>query len=174
MEKAEWKKDETPYLVFRCHTCKRYLYVKTIQKSKKCPRCGHTHTVSTILKSGEIINGLTNAIKTVKEKQNEVALKEMGNPLEFRGSQDFKIVRKQKIKSYQPNDRGGQLTETFKRMLIDLSKTYKEFPYYILEVIADNYGIPDSEIKMLTRYFLKQGFLIRLNNYLYSINIKYN
>lgn len=174
MKKTEWKKDETPYLIFRCNKCKRYLYVKTIQKTKKCLQCGHMHKVSTILKSGEIINGLTSAIKTVKERQNELALKEMGNNLEFRGSQDFKIVKKQKIKKLQLNSMGynNDFTEKFKRMLIEISKTYKEFPYYIIEVMADNYGIPNSEIKILTRYFLKEGFLIRLENYFYSINDK--
>jgi len=168
MEKAEWKKDETSYLIFRCNKCKRYLYVKTTQKSKKCLQCGHMHKVSTILKSGEIINGLTDAIKTVKEKQNELALKEVGSRLEFRGSQDFSIVRRKKIKKLQLNNENGY-EEKFKKMLIEISKTYKEFPYYIIEVMAENYGIPNSELKMLTRYFLKEGFLIRLDNYLYSI-----
>ncbi len=174
MEETEWKKDETPYLVFRCHKCKRYLYVKTIQKSKKCLQCGHMHKVSTILKSGEIIDGLTNAIKTVKERQNELALKEMGNRLEFRGSQDFTIVRKQKNKKSQltNNDNENDYEEKFKKMLMEISKTYKEFPYYIIEVMAENYGIPNSELKILTRYFLKKGFLTRLENYLYSINCK--
>jgi len=174
MEEAEWKKDETPYLIFRCNKCKRYLYVKTIQKSKKCLQCGRMHKVSTILKSGEIIDGLTDAIKAVKDRQNDLALKERGNIPEFRGSQDFTIVRKQKVEGYKTNVGGGELTEKFKRMLIEISKTYKEFPNYIIEVMADNYGIPESEIKVLTRYFLKEGFLIRLENYFYSINRKSN
>ena len=175
MEDTEWKKDETSYLIFMCNKCKRYLYVKTSQKSKKCLQCGHMHKVSTtILKSGEIIKGLINAIKMVKNRQHDLALKEIGNEPEFRGSQDFKIVRKQKIKKLQLNSRGydNDFTAKFKKMLIEISETYKEFPSYIMEVMADNYGIPNSEIKMLTRYFLKEGFLIRLENYLYTINSK--
>ena len=174
MEETEWEKDETPYLIFRCNKCKRYLYVKTIQKSKKCLQCGHIHKVSNISKSGEIVNGMTNAINTVKEKQNELAQKEMGNGPEFRGSQDFKIVRKQKGKRFQTNDMGGEseLTDKFKRMLIEISGMYKEFPDYIIEMMAKNYGIPNSELKLLIKYFLKKGFLIRLENYLYTINNK--
>lgn len=173
MEETEWEKDETPYLIFRCNKCKRYLYVKTIQKSKKCLQCGHIHKVSTISISGEIVNGMTNAINTVKEKQNELAVKESGNNLEFRGWQDFRVVKKQKDIKFHNNeiDSENELTEKFKRMLIELSKTYKEFPDYVIEVMAEDYNIPNSEIKVLTRYFLKEGFLIQLDNYLYSICI---
>ena len=173
MEETEWKKDETPYLIFRCSKCKRYLYVKTIQKSKKCLQCGHIHKVSSISKSGEIVNGMTNTIKTVKDRQNDLALKEMGNNLEFRGSQDFRVVRKQKDNRLQINEMktNNELTKKFKGMLIEISKTYKEFPDYIIEVMAENYKIPNSEIKMLIRYCLKEGFLIQLDNYLYSITI---
>ena len=57
-------------------------------------------------------------------------------------------------------------------MLIEISKNYKEFPDYIIELMAENYNIPNSEIKLLTIYFLKEGFLIQLDNSLYSIRIK--
>jgi len=169
-----WKKDEKPYLVFRCAKCKQYLYVKKTQKTKKCLRCGHRHEVSKILDPEDTAYGLSNVIELVKKKQHELALKIMGNSPEFRGLQDFKVVRRQKIKTYQrksvSTDNGDDLTNKFKEMLNEISETYKEFPDYVIEIVAENYGIPNSELKMLTRYFLKEGFLIRLENYLYTMN----
>jgi hypothetical protein len=107
------------------------------------------HKVSTTLKSGEIVYGMTNAINSIKEKQNELALEEMGNNLEFRGFQDFKVVRKQKDKRLEINEINSEneLVEKFKKMLVELSKAYKEFPDYIIEAMAEDYDIPNSEVK---------------------------
>jgi len=59
--------------------CKQYLYVKTSQKAKRCLRCGQYHKISSIINSGEIVKGLSEAVDAVKTRQNELAIKELGN-----------------------------------------------------------------------------------------------
>ena len=86
MEDVGFKKNETPYLVFACKKCKEFSYVKTIQKTKKCLRCGKTHQVRDILNKGEVVNGMTEAVNAVKRKQNEIAIPE------FRSGGDFVIT----------------------------------------------------------------------------------
>ena len=92
LEEVAWKKDETPYLVFSCTKCNGFTYVKNTQKKKKCPRCGRVHVVSNISNRGEIINGISAAVDRVKEKQHELAIKELGSSPEFRSLNDFKIT----------------------------------------------------------------------------------
>ncbi|MCK4859155.1 MAG: hypothetical protein KAS87_01200, partial [Candidatus Omnitrophica bacterium] len=86
MEEIAFKKDETPYLVFVCKKCRQYSYVKTVQKTKKCLRCGRTHQVKDILNLGEIVSGMTEAVNTVKRKQTELAIPE------FRSEGDFVVA----------------------------------------------------------------------------------
>ena len=90
MEEATFKKDENPYLIFECTKCKQFMYVKTTQKGKKCLRCGRTHTVSKIINSGEIVNGMTTAVEEVKKKQNEFGISALGHTPELRAFGDFK------------------------------------------------------------------------------------
>ena len=78
MEEVGFKKDENPYIVFPCSKCKQYMYVKTTQKTKRCLRCGRYHKVVTILSTGEIAKGMTNAVNMVKQKQREFSRKEVG------------------------------------------------------------------------------------------------
>jgi len=166
LEEVAWKKDETPYLVFSCTKCNGFTYVKTTQKRKKCPRCGRLHLVSNILGSGEIINGISAAVNHVKEKQNELAIKELGAPPEFRSFNDFKIaptVKSSKVEEGQEEE--DVYIHRFKKMLIKLAEMYKELPFYVIEFMADNYGIPSSEVKILTRLFQKEGILIRKANW---------
>ncbi|MBA7655690.1 hypothetical protein ES703_63598 [subsurface metagenome] len=56
-------------------------------------------------------------------------------------------------------------------MLIKLAEMYKELPFYVIEFMADNYGIPSSEVKILTRLFQKEGILIRKANSYYRVKI---
>lgn len=171
MEEIAWKRDDTPYLVFPCAICKQYTYVKVTQKTKKCVRCGHSHIVTKILESGEIVKGISSAVDTVKIRQNEFALKELGRYPEFRTSNDFKID-----KSIMPQhniteeDFDDENYAQFKKMLLELSDLYREFPFYLIEIMAEKYGIPDSEVKLLTRNFLNQGILIRLEDSLFKLN----
>ncbi|MHA2220106.1 MAG: DUF1922 domain-containing protein, partial [Candidatus Hodarchaeales archaeon] len=55
MEDIQFKKDETPYLIFACYKCKQFLYAKTTQKTRKCLRCGRMHKIEKIIDSGEIV-----------------------------------------------------------------------------------------------------------------------
>jgi len=176
MEEATFKKDETPYLIFRCTKCKQYMYVKITQKGKKCLRCGKNHTVSKILKSGEIVKGMTTAVEEVKKKQNELGISEVGHMPEFRAFGDFKVSRTQpKTIQLEINDtdqkQEDDFSHQFKKMLKEISSTYKKFPDYVLEVMADNYGIPHSQVKLLKKLFQKEGILEQLDNKSYRINL---
>ena len=177
IEEMTWKRDETPYIIFSCKKCGQYMYTKETQKSKKCLRCGRSYIVSRIKNLGETVKGMTNAVERVKQKQNELAIKELGNEPEFRTSSDFKITNKislQKpvlpefqVKDNERND--DDYLDSFKKMLLELSKSYKEFPLYMVELIAENYNIPDKELKLLIRNFQKNEMLTLKNN-LFHIN----
>ncbi len=174
MEDIAWKKDETPYIIFACNKCQQYTYVKCSQKSKKCVRCGHTQSVSKITDRSIIVNGISSAVEFVKMKQNELAIKELGSEPEFRTSRDFIVPGKVvKLKKFLKSDSvDSDYFDTFKTMLYNLSETHKSFPYYIIEIMAENYGIPLTEVKFLTRKFLKNGNLIRKNGeFVYKIKV---
>ena len=186
MEETAFKKDETPYLVFTCSKCRQYSYVKTTQKTKKCLRCGRTHQVKNILGLGEIVYGMTAAVNTVKQKQTELATPE------FRSEGDFVVatnkfpsrtpVKKSKSKvisdedSYKDSKNNVNLgfKEQFSEVLLELSKLYGKFPRYMLEIMAENYGIPAKELKLLIRSFKKQGIITVLKNegFYYQLEIK--
>ena len=178
MEEMTWKRDETPYIIFSCNKCGQYMYVKETQKTKKCLRCGRSHIVTQIKNVSEVVKGMTSAVKIVKQKQNELAIKDLGNEPEFRTSGDFKISnsispKKFILTEFQVKDNKGNeddYLESFKKMLLELSKSYKEFPLSIIEIMAENYSVPNVELKNLIRNFQKQGILIRLKNYSFRLN----
>jgi len=177
MEEIAWKTDKTPYVVFPCAKCKQYIYTKTTRKTKKCTRCGRSHTVRKIMNSGEIVNGISVAVDLVKKRQDEFAIKELGTQPEFRTVNDFKIAKShedKKIGSEIIVKEGNeeQYYSKFKHILIELSNMYSKFPFYILEIMAENYNIPSSEVKLLANTFQKHGLLIRLDDNLYQINIE--
>ena len=182
MEEIAFKKDETPYLVFTCKKCRQYSYVKTTQKTKKCLRCGSTHQVKDILGLGEIVYGMSAAVDSVKQKQTELAIPE------FRSEGDFVVatnktptrtrVKKSisKVLSDKDNDNDKSLNfeARFTEVLLELSKLYGKFPKYILEIMADNYGIPALELKFLIKNFKKQEVLtvLKNENYYYHLEVK--
>ena len=161
MEDVGFKKDETPYLVFACKKCQEYSYVKTVQKTKKCLRCGRTHQVRDILSDSEEVLGMTEAVNAVKRKQNEIATPE------FRSGSDFvvatnRIVRpKSKADAKIREDQEINYEEKFSEMIIELSNLYKRFPKYLLEIKAEDYQIPPIELKSLIRSARKSGELIK-------------
>jgi hypothetical protein len=165
MEHEGWKKDENPYIVFTCLKCRQYMYVKTTQKTKKCLRCGQQHKVSSIIYSGEIVKGITKAVEMVKTRQNELAINELGNPPEFRATDDFIVKNqpKESIKFKASNDVDDN-SNRFELMLQEIYKSFKEFPFYVFEIMADNFNIPSSELKVLVKSYQKKGILIRKNN----------
>lgn len=185
MEDIAFKKDETPYLVFTCKKCRQYSYVKTTQKTKKCLRCGRTHQVKDILSLGEIVYGMTAAVNTVKLKQSELATPE------FRSEGDFvvaanksptrtpvkknkKKVLSDKVNDNNKNDNNSDFKERFCEVLLELSRLYGKFPKYMLEIMAENYGIPAFELKLLIRSFKKRGILAVLKNedFYYQVEVK--
>jgi len=176
MEEEGWKKDENPYLVIPCRKCKQYMYVKTTQKTKKCLRCGRQHTVSSIINSGEIVKGMTNAAEMVKTRQNELAVIELGNTPEFRAVDDF-TVRSRIRQSYEEIPKTKTTVDDnyyiskFREMLVEISRWYRKFPFYILEIIAENYNIPNSEVKLLAKAFQKNGILVQTNDAIYRVNL---
>ena len=93
-------KDDSPYLLFKCHKCMQYLYVKIKQKTKKCLRCGLTHKVANVMNRGEIINGLFNVIEKMKTRQHEIAKNELGIKPEFNSFHEFKIKKSQEVSNY--------------------------------------------------------------------------
>lgn len=164
MEEIAFKKDETPYLIFACRKCQQFAYVKTTQKTKKCLRCGRTHQVSS-LSEGKIVYGMTAAVDTVKKKQTELATPE------FRSQSDFiintnSIKNKRDIFSFSENLKGTEPENTlkFKNLLLKLSKLYGKFPKYMIEIIAENDGIPSQDLPNLIKEFKKKGFLTLLKD----------
>ena len=182
MEDIAFKKDESPYLVFTCKKCRQYSYVKTTQKTKKCLRCGRTHQVKDILGFGEVVYGMTAAVETVKQKQTELAIPE------FRSEGDF-VVATNKFQTRTPikrskskvlldkdkdNDESLDFKLQFSEVLLELSKLYGKFPKYVLEIMAENYGIPAVALKLLIKSFKNQGVLtvLKNENFYYKLNEK--
>ncbi len=163
MEESALKKDKTPYLIFACNKCQQYFYVKTTQKTKKCLRCGRSHQVKHILNEGQIVYGMTQAVNTVKQKQNELAVPE------FRSHGDF-VITTNKISNNtniippsakKIKDKTESIIK-FKRLLGELSNLYEKFPVYMIEIMAENSGISSQELPHLIKTFKKRGYLILL------------
>ncbi|MCK4379798.1 MAG: hypothetical protein KAW51_01590 [Candidatus Lokiarchaeota archaeon] len=62
--------------------------------------------------------------------------------------------------------------ETFLKMLQFLQLTYHKFPKFMIEIMADNYGIPLNEINHLMLKFRKEGILLILKDkgYTFMLN----
>ena len=161
MEDVAIKKDETPYLIFACKKCQQYSYVKTTQKTKKCLRCGRPHQVRDILNKGEVVYGMTEAVNAVKRKQNEIAIPE------FRSESDFVVATHDiirptnRVKAIRNDDQEIEYGKKFSEMLFELSKLYKRFPKYMLEIMAEDYEIPAIELKSLIKSAKRSGELIK-------------
>ncbi len=169
-----WERDTTPYILFACEKCHQYTYAKSTQHSKRCVRCGYTHKVNKISQRGEIVYGISKAVELVKQKQDELAVKELGSKPEFRTSGDFIFTGKVKPQKIIVDDYSGDdgYLDRFCQMLSNISETHNSFPYYIIEIMAENYGIPQAEVKLLTRKLQKRGHLIRKNGeFLYKKKI---
>ncbi|MCK4481115.1 MAG: hypothetical protein KAV01_11350 [Candidatus Lokiarchaeota archaeon] len=62
--------------------------------------------------------------------------------------------------------------ETFLKMLQFLQLTYNKFPKFMIEVMAEKYGIPLKEIKPLMLKFRKKGILqiLKEEGYTFKLN----
>jgi len=61
--------------------------------------------------------------------------------------------------------------EIFLEMLQFLQITYQKFPKFMIEIMADNYGIPLKEIKLLIFKFRKEGILLILKDKGYTFKL---
>ena len=54
-----------------------------------------------------------------------------------------------------------------------LHSTYTKFPKFMIEIMAENFGVPSSEIKELISRFKRNGTLILIKNegYCYQLNM---
>ena len=161
MEEIAIKKDETPYVIFACKKCQQYCYVKTVQKTKKCLRCGRMHQVQDILKNGDTVSGMTEAVNAVKRKQNELVIPEFRSGSDFVVAANNRVRHKSNIRALRGTDQEIDYTSKFAEMLLELSKLYKRFPNYMLDIMAIDYGIPTTELKTLIRRAKKSGMLIK-------------
>jgi len=163
MEDVEWKRDETLYLVFACYKCHQYSYVKTTQKTKKCLRCRYSHKVENLLNKAEIVKGMTSAVNRVKHLQNKFGHQELKGEPDFTSEGEFKILssneRNGSILPLKNDDEDEQLFDSFILMLRELSDMYRTFPKYIIEIMAEDKNIPQSEIFSLIKRALKDGHL---------------
>ncbi|KKM12570.1 hypothetical protein LCGC14_1720070 [marine sediment metagenome] len=57
----------------------------------------------------------------------------------------------------------------FKNMICEISESYNKFPFYVLEIMAENYSIPLTELRFLLQNSLNEGFLLLSKDNLYKI-----
>ena len=169
MEGATFKKDTKEYLIFPCSKCGRYLYVKATQKTKKCFSCGRTHRVSS-LKSYETVEGMTAAVQRVKEKQNILAVKELGYSPAFQTKNEFKLA-KTPAKTPKLSDTGDDYQENstkFLKILGNIRESYSRFPFQVLEMLAIEEKLPVSELRILVKEAQQKGTLTKEQDNYYS------
>jgi len=65
-------------------------------------------------------------------------------------------------------------SETFLKMLQFLQLTYEKFPKFMIEIMAENYGIPLQEVQPLMLKFRQEGILLILKEegYTFTLNNK--
>lgn len=177
MESPKWKKDTSPYIVYTCLKCGQYSYVKSTQKTKKCLRCNRTHQVKNIT-WGVVVKGMSAAIETVKEKQNTLAIKELGEHPDLHTHTDFCIasakgenMSKSMKKGNKTIQEGEDYEGKFREGLEQLSKIYTQIPDYLVKMMVEEKLIPFNEGELLIKKFVQLGTLIPLkNNYFKIIN----
>lgn len=105
---------------------------------------------------------MTEAVNTVKRKQNELAIPE------FRSGSDFVVAtnvtsqpKQKKVSALRSEDQEIDYTGKFNEMLLELSKLYERFPKYMLEIMAQSYGIPALQTKNLVRNAILSGKLVK-------------
>ncbi|TFF94895.1 MAG: DUF1922 domain-containing protein [Promethearchaeota archaeon] len=157
-------KDEKPYLIFRCSKCEQYMYVKPTQKQKKCLRCGRTHTVAKLDVVDEV-KGMTTAVNRVKELQNT-----LGGEPNLSGSGEFSVALSNagvnKIKNIMNE---SELEIQFYDLLHNLAQQYTKFPYYMIELMAQESQFDLNEVQLFLRKFIKEGVLRQLDHNYYTL-----
>jgi len=103
---------------------------------------------------------MTAAVDTVKKKQNELAVPEFRSNSDFIVSTNTISRPKIRVNALRNSDQEFDYKRKFNEMLIELSKLYGKFPKYMLEITAENYNIPRSELCLLINEFKKNKILI--------------
>jgi hypothetical protein len=62
-------------------------------------------------------------------------------------------------------------SETFFEMLQFLQRSYKKFPKFMIEIMAEKYNIPLKEIKPLLNKFRKNGILLLVKDEGYTFKL---
>jgi hypothetical protein len=177
MESQKWVKNKKPYLIFKCAKCSRFLYIIASQKTKKCFQCGYNHKVKTIRNIEETVLGLTKAIDTVKQKQNELAIKQLGMNPDLRTTNDFCVSNEYDIESVvlsnkklEKNEDKLDYSGSFKNLLDKIAKKYHNFPYYMITLLNETeYKIPVEELKLLIKKFTREKKIIKLKNNYFTL-----
>ena len=171
MKEGRWKRDETPYLIFQCSKCQQYSYVKITQKTKKCLRCNRTHQVEKLLGKEEIVMGMTAAVERVKMLQNELARNNLGRDPDLVSEKGFSLPQKDGLKQvseFSSKDHDFEEEENqypaFLTMLCELNSSYKKFPLYLINIKADEKGIPQIVLPSLIRKAIREKKLKKLND----------
>ncbi len=177
MELSEKNINNKPYLIFACRNCNQLIYSKLSQKTKKCPKCGKIHVINKNKEKGKIIDGISKTFEYVKEKQNQFAIKSSNGKLEFQTLNDYSPRRKSILNNEnRPRLKLEQVlneeySNKFTLLLQKLSNSYEEFPFYLIELMADDFNIPISELRILINSFKHKGLLIHLKNNYFKINL---
>lgn len=170
MEIKKWKKDETAYYIFACFKCGRVLYVKTVQKTKKCLTCNRVHQVAKLPSNIEIVYGMSSAIDAIKQKQNALAIQKTGHTPDLRSNNDFHFALHSveqpdpHKKLSKPDEIDVDYADAFRALLKDLFLKFTRFPRYMIVMRAPEYHIPEHEIPLLLSGFTQKGSLIALQN----------
>lgn len=147
-------KDEKPYFILRCSKCEQYMYVTPSQKRKKCLRCGRTHTVDK-LEVVEEVKGMTAAVERVKELQNT-----LGDKPILSGAGEFSIASfNARLKKTNYITKESELEAQFYDLLRNLTRKYTKFPYYMIELMAEEYRFDKSKLGSLLHQFIKKGII---------------
>ncbi|MFX1395259.1 MAG: hypothetical protein ACFFAH_17070 [Promethearchaeota archaeon] len=111
----------------------------------------------------------------VKQKQNELGIKKSQFPLDLRSEIDSRPVQQSKIinqklnKSHRKSKKQIKHKDMFKTLLLKLFTMYKQFPKYMIELMAEDCKIPHSEITILIKRFEKKEMLIPVKNDYYTV-----
>ena len=94
-----------------------------------------------------------------------------------RSLNDFSIAEKltqtneNEFKPIIKTDQDQDYSDKFALLLQKLSKMYKEFPTYSIELLFDEFEIPISYFKILTNSFKIRGILIPAKNDYFRVNL---
>ncbi len=160
MGENRWKKDNTPYFIFSCFKCKNYSLVKTTQKGKKCLRCGHYHHVSQLESNSEVVKGATAARMKLIEKQNFLAKKELGSDPDLIAEGGFSVSNGYKENQISNNQKQARSSfDIFNKLLLKLDFKFKQFPEYVIYMIAEEQGIPRGKVKKMIDRCMREHIL---------------